>query len=75
MRITVVAPTHNPHAGRLRLTLAALREQTFSPALWETILVDNASTPPLAVATVVTHGLPPGSIATGVPARVVRMRS
>jgi glycosyltransferase involved in cell wall biosynthesis len=43
MDLSVVIPTHNPHLGRLRATLAALRAQTLPPKHWETLLVDNAS--------------------------------
>jgi glycosyltransferase involved in cell wall biosynthesis len=45
--ISVIIPTHNPHAGRLGRTLAALRAQSLPPTQWETILVDNASSPPV----------------------------
>ncbi len=47
MRLSVVIPTHQPHAGRLARTLAALRAQTLPAADWETLLVDNASQPPV----------------------------
>jgi len=40
---TVVIPSHNPHLGRLRAALAGLRRQSLAPELWETLLVDNAS--------------------------------
>ncbi len=43
MQLSVVIPTHNPDAGRLRRTLDGLRAQTLPAADWETILVDNAS--------------------------------
>lgn len=42
-RLSVVLPTHQPHAGRLAETLAGLRGQSLDPAAWEFILVDNAS--------------------------------
>jgi glycosyltransferase involved in cell wall biosynthesis len=45
--LSVVLPTHNPHRGRLARTLGGLRAQTAPAASWETILVDNASTPPI----------------------------
>ncbi|HET7537951.1 MAG TPA: glycosyltransferase [Candidatus Didemnitutus sp.] len=45
MDLSVILPTHNPHPGRLRRTLAGLRAQTLAPARWETVLVDNASNP------------------------------
>ncbi len=46
--ITVVVCTHNPDPGRLRRTLAGLHAQTLPVACWETVLVDNGSSPPLA---------------------------
>lgn len=55
--LSVVIPTHNPHAGRLRRTLAGLRGQTLPAAQWETVLVDNASQPALYLA-VFTADLP-----------------
>ena len=45
MEITVVVPAHNPHPGRLNRMLAGLRLQTLPSATWETVLVDNASSP------------------------------
>jgi glycosyltransferase involved in cell wall biosynthesis len=48
--LTVIIPTHNPHAGRLRRTLASLRAQTLPAGQWETVLVDNASVHPLVLA-------------------------
>jgi glycosyltransferase involved in cell wall biosynthesis len=47
MRVSVVIPTHNPDAGRLRRALAGLRPQTLPFDRWETVLVDNASAIPL----------------------------
>lgn len=44
-RLTVIVPAHNPHAGRLRRTLAGLHAQTLPAADWECLLVDNASSP------------------------------
>lgn len=41
--LSVLIPAHNPDAGRLRLTLAALEAQTLPKDRWECILVDNAS--------------------------------
>lgn len=49
MEITVVIPTHNPHPGRLRRTLAGLRAQSLPADQWETVLVDNASAPAVDV--------------------------
>jgi glycosyltransferase involved in cell wall biosynthesis len=45
--VSVIVPTHNPHSGRLRQTLRGLREQTLPAAEWETIVIDNCSTPPV----------------------------
>lgn len=42
--LSVILPTHNPDASRLRRTLDGLCAQTLPPASWETILVNNAST-------------------------------
>jgi len=47
LEISVIIPAHNPDAGRLRRTLAALRAQTLPATGWETVLVDNASSPAL----------------------------
>ncbi len=47
MKLSVIIPTHNPHAGRLQRTLAALRGQTLPVAEWECLVVDNASSPAL----------------------------
>ena len=44
LRLTVIVPAHNPHEERLRLTLAGLASQSIDPTVWETVLVDNAST-------------------------------
>lgn len=43
MELSVIIPTHNPNAERLRRTLAGLRAQTLPAERWETILVNNAS--------------------------------
>jgi glycosyltransferase involved in cell wall biosynthesis len=45
--LSVIVPAHNPHPGRLQRTLAGLRAQTLPAREWETILVDNASSPAL----------------------------
>jgi hypothetical protein len=45
--LSVVICTHNPHAGNLRRTLNALREQTLPLEKWELLLIDNASAQPL----------------------------
>jgi glycosyltransferase involved in cell wall biosynthesis len=43
MNVSVLIPTHNPHAGRLGRTLAGLRAQTLPVGDWELIVVDNGS--------------------------------
>jgi glycosyltransferase involved in cell wall biosynthesis len=48
--LTVIIPTHSPHAGRLARTLAGLHVQTLPAADWELVLVDNASTPAITLA-------------------------
>jgi glycosyltransferase involved in cell wall biosynthesis len=50
MDVSVILPTHNPDAGRLRRTLAGLRAQTLPADRWETLLIDNACRPPVALA-------------------------
>ncbi len=45
MELSVIIPTHNPDAGRLRRALAGLRAQSLPADQWETLLVDNASSP------------------------------
>lgn len=47
LQASVVIPAHNPDTGRLRRTLAALRLQTLPLDSWETVIVDNASDPPI----------------------------
>lgn len=56
--LTVIVPTYNPDATRLRRALAALRAQSLPPAQWETLLVDNASAPALVLADWAAHGPP-----------------
>jgi len=41
---SVIIPTYNPDESRLARTLSALSAQALSPTLWETILINNAST-------------------------------
>ena len=48
MLLSVIICAHNSHPGRLRRTLQGLRAQTLPADRWETLLVDNASTPALA---------------------------
>ncbi len=47
MDVSVIIPTHNPHEGRLRRTLAGLRAQGMDSNRWETLVIDNATSPPL----------------------------
>ena len=54
--LSVILPTRNPHAGRLQRTLAGLVAQTLPASEWELLVVDNGSTPPLAL----PSGGPPG---------------
>lgn len=49
MELSVIIPTHNPDAGRLRRTLAGLWAQSLPVDQWETLLVDNASAPALEI--------------------------
>ena len=50
LELTVAVCTHNPRAAFLARTLAALRAQTLAPERWELLLIDNASSPPVAPA-------------------------
>jgi len=50
VEFSIIIPTHNPHPGRLQRTLRALRAQTLPTAHWETVLVDNVSSPALTLA-------------------------
>jgi hypothetical protein len=45
---SVVVCTHNPHEGRLRRTLDAVKGQTLDHSRWELLLIDNASDIPLS---------------------------
>lgn len=47
MLLSVIIPTHNPPAPRLRHTLAGLQSQIRPADNWELIIVDNASAPAL----------------------------
>jgi glycosyltransferase involved in cell wall biosynthesis len=64
MMLSVLIPSHNPDATRLRRTLAGLRAQTLPVDHWETVLVDNASAP----------AIDPASLASEAPnnLRIVR---
>jgi glycosyltransferase involved in cell wall biosynthesis len=46
--VSVILCTHNPRPDYLSRVLASLREQTLPTERWEFLLVDNASTQPLA---------------------------
>jgi len=46
--VSVVICTHNPRADYLRRTIAGLRAQTMPLDRWELLLIDNASTEPVA---------------------------
>jgi glycosyltransferase involved in cell wall biosynthesis len=46
--VSVIICAHNPRLDYLERALTALREQTFAVGRWEFILVDNASSQPLA---------------------------
>lgn len=46
--LSVLICSHNPRANFLRRTLDALKEQTLPLENWELLLIDNASTRPLA---------------------------
>jgi glycosyltransferase involved in cell wall biosynthesis len=49
LELSVIIPTHNPDPVRLQRTLAGLAGQTLASERWETILVDNASTPAVPI--------------------------
>ena len=47
--ISVIIPTYNPRQKALNQTLQALKDQTLATSLWELIVVDNNSQPPVSV--------------------------
>jgi glycosyltransferase involved in cell wall biosynthesis len=47
-QLSVIICTHNPRSDYLRRTLESLRAQTLPTKEWELLLVDNASSEPLA---------------------------
>lgn len=47
MDISFILCTHNPDPVRLRRTLSGLRSQSLAPGRCETLIVDNASSPPV----------------------------
>ncbi|TWR25190.1 glycosyltransferase family 2 protein [Mucilaginibacter pallidiroseus] len=49
INLSVVIPTYAPLTSRLQKTLDALKDQTLDKANWELIVVDNNTTPPIAV--------------------------
>ena len=48
IRISVIVPCHNPRRDYFGRVLEALRRQTLTTQDWELVVVDNASTAPLA---------------------------
>jgi glycosyltransferase involved in cell wall biosynthesis len=48
MNVSVIICTHNPRPDYLRRTLDGLRAQTLPCPQWEIIIIDNASTAPVA---------------------------
>lgn len=48
MTLSVVICTHNPRQDHLERTLASLKKQTLPQECWELLVVDNASTTPVA---------------------------
>jgi GT2 family glycosyltransferase len=46
--VSVVVPTHAPHAGRFARTLQGLREQSLTVGRWDLVVVDNRSPMPVA---------------------------
>ncbi len=58
--VSVIICTHNPEPERLRRTFAALKAQTLPAPDWETLLVDNASTQPVALGSYA--GAAPGNV-------------
>lgn len=46
--LSVILPTRQPDADRLRRTLAGLAAQTLERGAWELLVVDNGSAPPVA---------------------------
>lgn len=46
--ISVVVSSHNPNPERLARALGGLRAQSLPPERWETLLIDNASSPAIA---------------------------
>ena len=47
LELSVLIPTHNPDAQRLRKTFAGLKAQTLHAEMWEVVFIDNASTDPI----------------------------
>jgi len=47
--VSVVIPTHAPHAGRLARTLAGLQAQSLPREQWELVIIDNRSPTPIAL--------------------------
>jgi glycosyltransferase involved in cell wall biosynthesis len=47
-QISVIICTHNPRSSYLQRVLASLRQQTLALTQWELLVIDNASSTPLA---------------------------
>ena len=47
--ISVIIPTHAPHAERLARTLVGLRQQSLPLARWDLVVVDNRSPEPVSL--------------------------
>lgn len=61
MLLTVILCTHNPHEEVLQKTLEGLKQQSLDPALWELLLIDNASEIALD-GTILPEGMPAARI-------------
>lgn len=46
--LSVLLCTHNPHSRRLQLVLSGLSTQSLDQSLWELVVIDNASSPPIS---------------------------
>ncbi len=57
-RLSVIICTHNPHSGRFQRVLNALAAQTLARNLWELLIVDNLSKPPVKDRLTLPDGLP-----------------
>src|ERR1700744_388979 len=48
-KISVIVPSYNPDADRLRQTIGGLKNQTLAFGDWELIIIDNNSTPKIEI--------------------------